>query len=56
MRYKAEKPVLLPVYFTEEPDEEFSRQLVDLHRLFDDEAEILAPAPLNSPVPDSVDA
>jgi hypothetical protein len=56
MKNKIEKPVLLPVHFTAEPDEECNRQVAALHRLLDDEAEILAPAALGSPVPDSADA
>ena len=56
MRNTIEKPVLFPVHFTAEPDEEFNRQLAALHRMFDDEAEILPPAALGSPVPDSADA
>ncbi|MCX6630715.1 MAG: hypothetical protein NTW28_24125, partial [Candidatus Solibacter sp.] len=56
MRNTIEKPVLFPVHFTAEPDEEFNRQLAALHRLLDAEAEILAPAALGSPVPDSADA
>ncbi len=39
-----EKPVLLPLCFTAEPDEEFNRQLAALHRLLDDDAEFLPPA------------
>ncbi len=56
MKITIEKPALLPVYFTAEPDEEFNRQFAALHRLFDDEAEILAPVALGSPIPHSVDA
>ena len=56
MKNRTEKPVLLPLHFTAEPDEEFNRQLAVLHRLLDDEAEILAPTALGSPVPDSADA
>lgn len=56
MKNKIEKPVLLPVHFTAEPDEECNRQLAALHRLLDDEAEILAPAALGSPVPTAADA
>jgi hypothetical protein len=56
MNNKIEKPVLFPVHFTAEPDEEFNRQLAALHRLLDDEAQILAPAALGSPVPDAADA
>ena len=56
MKSETERPVLFPVHFTAEPDEEFTRQLAALHRLLDDEAEILAPAALGSPVPDSADA
>jgi hypothetical protein len=53
---RIEKPVLLPLHFTAEPDEEFTRQLQALHRLLDDDAVFLAPAALGSSVPDSVDA
>jgi hypothetical protein len=56
MKCEIEKPVLLPVHFTAQPDEEFNRQVAALHHLFDDEAKILAPVPLGSPVGDSVDA
>lgn len=56
MKSETERPVLFPVHFTAEPEDEFTRQLAALHRLLDDEAEILAPAPLGSPVPDSADA
>jgi hypothetical protein len=56
MKNDTEKPILLPVHFTPEPDEEFRRQLAALHRLLDGEAEILEPAPLGSPIPGSVDA
>ena len=53
---RTEKPVLLPICFTAEPDEEFNRQLAALHRLLDDDAEFLPPATLGSAVPGSVDA
>lgn len=56
MGHRIEKPALLPVYFTAEPDEEFHRQLAALHRLFEDVAEFLEPAPLGSVVPDAADA
>ncbi len=56
MTHRIEKPALLPVYFTAEPDEEFNRQLTALNRLFHDVAEFLEPAPLGSVVPDSADA
>jgi hypothetical protein len=56
MKSELEKPVLLPVHFTVEPDEECTRQLAALHNLLDADAEILAPVALGSPVPDSVDA
>lgn len=56
MKHRIEKPALLPVYFTAEPDEEFNRQLTALNRLFHDVAEFLEPAPLGSVVPDSADA
>jgi len=50
------KPVLLPVHFTEQPDEEFNRQLAALHRLLADDAEFLAPVPCGATVPESADA
>ena len=56
MEIRTERPVLLPVHFTKEPDEEFNRQLAALHRLLGDDAEFLAPMPLGSDVPGSVDA
>src|SRR5262249_2526030 len=56
MKDRVEKSVLLPLHFTVEPDEEFNRQLAALHQLLDSNASILAPAPLGSAIPDSVDA
>jgi len=50
------KPVLLPLYFTQEPDGEFNKQLAALHRLLDDTAEFLEPASLGSPILPSADA
>ena len=56
MNYRIEKPVLLPVHFTAEPDEEFNKQIAVLHRLLDDEAEFLMPVPLGAPIPGEADA
>ncbi|SRR6266699_4668927 len=56
MNNRIEKPVLLPLHFTAQPDEEFNLQLAALHRLLDDDAEFLAPAALGFPIPESVDA
>jgi hypothetical protein len=56
MRNTIEKPVLFPVHFTDEPDQEFTRQLAALHLLLDEHAVILEPAALGAPVPDSADA
>jgi hypothetical protein len=56
MKNRVEKPVLLPLHFTAEPDEEFTRQLGALYRLLENEVELLPPAALGTPVPDSVDA
>ena len=56
MKNRVEKPVLLPVYFSTEPDEEFKMQLAALHQLLKDDALFLAPVRLGSSVPDSVDA
>ena len=56
MKNRIEKPTLLPVYFSAEPEEEFTRQVATLHRLFDDVANFLEPAPLGSVVPQSADA
>jgi hypothetical protein len=56
MNNRIEKPALLPIHFTAEPDEEFNNQLAALHRLLDDTVELLAPVPLGSPLPPSTDA
>ena len=56
LKRQTEKPVLLPLHFTAEPDEEFNNQLAALHRLLGDNAEFLASATLGSAVPQSVDA
>ena len=56
MKTRNEKPVLQPVHFTAEPDEEFNRQMGALHRLLDDEAEFLPPVAIGTPVPGSADA
>lgn len=50
------KPVLQPVHFSEQPDDEFNRQLVALHGLLAGDAEFLAPVPCGTAVPESVDA
>ena len=56
MKNRIEKPALLPLHFTAQPDEEFSSQLSALHRLLNGEAELMPPAKLGSPIPDSADA
>jgi hypothetical protein len=56
MNNRIQKPVLLPVHFTMEPEEEFNRQLAALHQLLGDSAEFLAPVALGAPMPGSADA
>jgi hypothetical protein len=56
MNHRIEKPVLLPVHFTAEPDEDFNKQIAVLHRLLGDEAEFLPPVPVGASIPDSADA
>jgi hypothetical protein len=56
MKNRIEKSTLLPVYFSAEPEEEFTRQVATLHRLFEDVADFLEPVRLGSMVPQSVDA
>jgi hypothetical protein len=56
MKDRIEKPTLLPIYFSAEPEEEFTRQVATLHRLFGDVADFLEPARLGSVVPQSADA
>jgi hypothetical protein len=50
------KPILLPVHFTVEPEEEFNKQIAVFHRLLDDEAEFLTPVHLGAPIPEEADA
>jgi len=56
MKNRAEKPVLLPLHFTAEPEAEFQNQVAALRQLFAGEAEFMPPAKLGVAVPDSVDA
>jgi hypothetical protein len=56
MTDRIEKPTLLPVYLSAEPEEEFTRQVATLHRLFEDVANFLEPVRLGSVVPQSADA
>jgi len=53
---RIEKPVLLPVHFTAEPDEEFNKQMAVLHQLLGDVAQFLTPVPLGAPIPGEADA
>jgi len=55
MKNRSEKPVLLPLHFTAEPDAEFQSQLAGLRQLLGGEAEFLPPARLGAAVPDSID-
>jgi hypothetical protein len=55
MKNRTEKPLLLPLHFTAEPDAEFNQQLEALRRLLDTEANWMAPAKLGSSIPTEVD-
>lgn len=56
MKNRSEKPILLPLHFTPEPEPEFQTQLAALRQLLDDEAEFLPPAQLGVAIPASADA
>lgn len=56
MEKRTEKPVLLPLHFTAEPEAEFQVQVAALRQLLDAEAEFMPPARLGVAVPDSIDA
>jgi hypothetical protein len=56
MKSSIEKPALLPIHFTAEPDEEFNKQLAALRRLLESEVDFMPPAKLGSSIPAAVDA
>ena len=56
MKNRVDKPSLLPLHFTPEPDEEFNRQLGALRQLLGSEVEFMSPALLGAPVPANADA
>src|SRR5579871_220279 len=47
------KARLVPVYFKSGPDADFAKQVENLKRLLAEEAEILTPVALGSPLPDA---
>ncbi len=50
------KAKLVPVYYQSAQDPDFVKQVDHLHRLFSEEAEILTPAALGTPLPPDADA
>jgi hypothetical protein len=53
---RAVKPLLQPLCFTAEPDEEFTRQMGALRRLLGEEAEFLPALPVGAAIPAAADA